>query len=151
MPVMYRAGAIAVIGGAETPPNGAWLRLIPYAHPLAYPWWSPTTRAVLEALTRGDVEGRTVLDYGCGASAILGLAAYAFGASCVHFAECKPDLLAIAEQQIKANGQKPRLDDETLYYDFALANLGDAFAIGILSKRTAHGLGTDKEGRVIRW
>ena len=54
------------------------------------------------------------------------------------------------QQQIRANGYVPRVDDG-FSYDFILANVGDAALVGEISNRSEHGIGTDKEGQVIRW
>ena len=142
----YRIGQFTVLGEHE---DGDGVRLLPHTHGNAYPWWSESTRNVLEALTEADVKGKRVLDYGAGASAILGLCAASLGAH-VDYAETDGELMAIAERQIKANGHAANRDTGKRY-DFVLANLGDAEAVGKVSKRAPHGLGTDKDGAVIRW
>jgi predicted nicotinamide N-methyase len=140
-------GSFTVVGEHE---EGPGIRLLPHTHGDAYPWWSESTRNVLDALRPEDVAGKRVLDFGCGASAILGLAAASLGAALVAYAESHPALWAIAQRQIEANGW-PVVADDGGTADFILANLGDAVAVGELSRRSLHGLGTDKEGQVIRW
>lgn len=146
---MFEIGPFTVIGEREAMPQGLAIRLLPHEHHAAFPWWSPTTQAVLVALGAEDIVGKRVLDFGCGASAILGLAASALGGR-VSYAEHMPELWAIAVTNIAANGLDPTQDDGGRH-EFILANLGDAYAVGQLAQRAPHGLGTDAEGQVIRW
>lgn len=143
---MFQIGQFTILGEHE---GGEGIRLLPHTHGNAYPWWSESTRNVLAALTAADVAGKRVLDFGCGASAILGLCAASLGAS-VSYAERDTELWGIAREQIIANGLTP-VEDDGGRYDFILANIGDAVAVGEVSTRSDHGIGTDNDGSVIRW
>lgn len=144
---MFQLGRFTVFGEHE---EGEGIRLLPHTHGNAYPWWSESTRNVLEALTEADVAGKRVLDLGCGASAILALAMAQLGAASVAIAERDPELMAIAQSQLAAN-RLPVLVDDGGVYDFIVANLGDALAVGEISTRSQHGIGTDRDGGIIRW
>jgi len=140
-------GQFTIIGEHE---EGEGIRLLPHTHGNAYPWWSESTRNVLESLTVEDVKGKRVLDFGCGASAILGLAAASLSAKSVDYAERDVELWAIAKTIVRRNAHSPS-PDTGKRYDFILANLGDAEQVGKVSVRSEHGIGTDKDGAVIRW
>ena len=145
MPVTI--GAFTILGEHE---QGEGIHLLPHTHGNAYPWWSESTRNVLEALTAADVAGKRVLDFGCGASAILGLCAASLGAKSVDYAEQDAELWAIAKNIVRRNSHAPS-PDTGKRYDFILANLGDAEQVGKVSVRSEHGIGTDRDGAVIRW
>jgi ribosomal protein L11 methylase PrmA len=115
----------------------------------AHPWWHISTRRCLEALTEADVKGKRVLDFGCGAAPILGLAASSLGAREVAYAEKIPALWEHAKKTIEANDLPP-LEDDGGTYDFILANIGDAYLLGQISKRSTHGIGTEGY-EVMRW
>lgn len=146
---MLTIGGFPIVGLDEEEEG---IRLVPHTHGDAYPWWSDTTKRVLEVLLPDDVMGKTVVDFGCGASAILGLAANWQDAASVTFVENHAELAQIAQQQLEANGISGKVLAETHdSYDFMLANLGNALDVGEASKLAAHGIGTDEQGEVIRW
>lgn len=149
---MYQLGSVKVYGAHEKDPGGWSVKLLPYAHPAAYGWWNVTTRQMLEVLSVKDVKGKKVLDFGCGASAILAIAAAKGGAKSVTACEIHPELADIARQQIEANGLDipvvPAVDSE---FDFVLANIGDAHLAGNLSRMGKHGIATGHGGELIRW
>lgn len=151
---MYEIGAFAVIGAHETEPDGFMpIRLLPHVHPNAHPWWSESTQAVLGAMVADgvDLAGKRVLDFGCGASAILAIAAARLGAD-VTAVEIHPELAALARQQIAANGLRLEVlaaTDEA--FDFALVNVGDAGLVGRISNQATHGVGTDAGGGLVTW
>ena len=144
----YTIGPIVVIGAAEPDvPNG--VRLLPIQHHAAYHWWSAPTKAVIEAM---DVTGKSVIDFGCGASAILAIAAARLGASSVVAVEIHPELAEIARQNIAGNGLDiPVLADIEGSAEYMVANLGDAQAVGAASVYAEHGIGTDRDGELVRW
>jgi len=155
---LYELGPIVVIGEDEPDvPNG--VRLLPIQHHAAYPWWSAPTSAILEVM---DVAGKTVIDFGCGASAILAIAAARLGASRVVAVEIQPELAEIARLNIAANRLDipvlPAIEGEADYMvanlgeaDYMVANLGDATLVGQASVYAGHGIGTDKAGELVRW
>ncbi len=145
---MYQIGErFAVIGEGETEPEGLVpIRLLPHFHHSAYPWWSESTAAVLAALP-DDLSGKTVLDFGCGASCILGLAAHALGAD-VTALDHHPEIAEIARRQ--ADGRFPVLMlDNGHDYDVILANIGDAHTVGTLASRAGLLIGTSKDGDLV--
>lgn len=150
---MYEIGRFTVVGEGESAPAGSpSIRLIPYAHYAAYPWWSTTTQAVLEALPELVHAGARVLDFGCGASAIVSIAIAELDAT-PYPVEVHPELASIAQRQLAANGLTMAVLAEPLAvpYDVAVANVGDAELVGRVSKLAAHGIGTDRDGNLIRW
>ncbi len=146
---MYEIGRFAVIGEHEPEPVGFLpIRLRPLNHHAAYPWWSETTQAMLRELPDLVTPGMRVLDFGCGATAILSLAVIALGAM-PYPVEIHPEIAALAGEQL---GEPPVPASPTLSaYDFALANVGDAALVGEVSRLAPHGLGTDKDGELVRW
>jgi len=135
-------------------PAGEHLPVVitPYSHPIGYPWWSASTRAVLGMLPELIDPGDRVLDFGCGPAAILAVAAARLRATVVAL-EAHPELAAIARQQIEANGLDiPVIEaDDGLPYDVILANIGDAVLVGTLSTRSPRGVGSDSEDGLIVW
>ncbi len=149
---MYQIGNLTVYGEHEEDPGGLSVKIVPYAHHAAYAWWSESTRDVLAAMDDLLIKGATVLDFGCGASAILALAAKAMGAKRVVACEISPEMAGIAMLQINANDTKIKvvpLDDEK--YDVILANVGDEELVAELMKRSTHGIGTRQDGTLLKW
>ena len=106
---------------------------------------------VIEAMVEADLGGKRVLDFGCGASAILSLVASELGADVVA-CEIHPAYAAEAKRQIAANELDiPVVATASGSFDFAVANVGDAHLVGEVSKLATHGVGTDSEGELIRW
>lgn len=149
---MYQLGPVAVYGEHEDDPGGLSVRIASYVSPGAYPWWSESTQAVLEAMTDLPVAGARVLDFGCGASAVLAITAAKMGAKEVIACEIHPEYAAIARRQIEANGLDiPVVAEAKGKFDIAVANIGDAVLAGQVSKLAKHGVATDKEGGIISW
>lgn len=120
----------------------------------AYPWWSETTRAVLEWMADANLAGARVLDFGCGGSAILALAAArVFGARSVECVENDERLVPIARRQLAANGIRRTVfrSVDAGKWDVALANVGDAHLVGEVSRLAKRGCGTDRDGSLITW
>lgn len=148
---MFRIGLVAVYGEHEADPGGLSVLILPHAIPGAYPWWSESTASVIESLRPEDVAGKKVLDFGCGASAILALVMAKMGAT-VTACEIHPIYAAEAERQIAANDFSiPVKAKVTGKFDFAVANVGDAVLVGQVSRLAKHGIGTDQQGELIRW
>jgi ribosomal protein L11 methylase PrmA len=149
---MYQLGPLVVIGQDEAAPDGWWVRLLPLVHVLSYPWWSDATEAVLAELAAVDLDGKAVLDFGCGDSAILSIAVAKRGAT-PHPVEINPEFVEIAQQQLAANGIDVLVSQAAAlaHYDFALANVGDAELVGKVSLLADHGIGTDRDGNLIKW
>ena len=145
---MYEIGRFAVIGQDEPEPDDLIsIRLLPHFHPSAYAWWNESTAAVLDALPY-DLTGKTVLDFGCGASCILGLAAHALGGD-VTALDRHPEIAEVARQQ--TGDRFPVLiEDDGRDYDVILANIGDAHTVGTLANRAGLLIGTSKEGDLLR-
>ncbi len=148
---MYKIGKFIVYGEHEDVPKGLSIKILPYSHNAAYGWWNESTRDVLIAMFDLPIKGATVLDLGCGASAILAIAAKKMGASEVVACELNPELLKIAQKQIDANGGDIELIqyDDDRKYDIILANVGDAELVEKLSKRTKKSLGTNVDGDLL--
>lgn len=148
---MYQlTDGVAVYGQHEDAPSNGVV-LVPH-EVAAYPWWSESTRRVIDSMP--DLAGKDVLDFGCGASAILGLVAVKVkGAATLTSVEEVAQYASIAEQQIAANGLNPdvRPAIESGRWDFALANVGDAALVGYVSTFADHGIGSDKDGSLIEW
>ena len=143
-----------MIGEHEPEPEGAFVRLLPFpfdAH--FFPWWSAETRSVLEAMAGVDLRGKHVVDFGCGASAILALAAGRLGAGQVTAIDRQPSLVAEARRQVAANMAAVNvvLGTEPVECDFLVANVGDAVLAGVASRYAPHGIATDNEGGLIQW
>ncbi|GAB4375544.1 MAG: 50S ribosomal protein L11 methyltransferase [Acidobacteriota bacterium] len=68
----------------------------------------PTTRGCLELLEPEDVDGRTVLDLGCG-SGILAIAAAALGARRVLALDNDPRVIDVAADNVRLNGAAARV------------------------------------------
>lgn len=152
---MYEVGSLAVYGEHEPHP-AEWpaVRLVPYVHPGAYPWFSASTQAVLRRMATMDLSGRTVLDFGCGASAILALAAARLGASRVVACDHAADQLPIATSQVEANGLTGVIEvvaeDPGGDFDVILANVGDAALLAELAPRAGVLLGTARARQQIQ-
>lgn len=71
----------------------------------------PTTALCLEWLASHDLQGKVVIDYGCG-SGILGVAALLLGASHVHAIDIDPQALTASQY----NAEKNRVQDRISYY-----------------------------------
>jgi ribosomal protein L11 methyltransferase len=86
----------------------------------------PTTRLCLEWLERAQLEGRTVLDYGCG-SGILAIAAAKLGAARVEGLDIDPNAVTAARDNAAVNGVKADFFDADHHpqaqYDIVLANI----------------------------
>ncbi len=148
----YAIGNLTVYGAHEDDPGGLSVRLTPHSHHAAYGWFSESTRAVLKAMEDLSIEGAKVLDLGCGASAILAIAAAKMGAASVVACEINPEMAAIAGRQIEANGLMiPVVASEKGKYDVIVANIGDAVLVGELSKRSKRGVGTAQDGELLPW
>ena len=87
-----------------------------------------TTALCLEWLDGIDVEGKTVLDVGCG-SGILGIAALALGAKSVMAVDIDPQALTATRQNAVSNGVAERLetaaelDPDSKSFDLVVANI----------------------------
>lgn len=150
-------GPVTVIGeDEETPSEGVVIRFLPFpASAHFFPWWDVTTVACLEELAARDLTGLHVVDFGCGATAILAMAALYFGAAKVTAVEKMPDLVEEARRQIEANGLSGDIEvilaKEAPPCDLMVANLGDAVLVGQHSPSSPHGFGTDSEGGLVAW
>lgn len=71
----------------------------------------PTTALCLEWLAAHDLQGKTVIDYGCG-SGILGVAALLLGAEHVHAIDIDPQALTAS----RYNAEKNQVADRISYY-----------------------------------
>lgn len=86
-----------------------------------------TTALCLEWLDNADIEGKTVLDLGCG-SGILGIAALKLGAKSVMAVDIDPQALTATRHNALANDVLDRLETAECLttgnrYDFVLANI----------------------------
>lgn len=151
---MFEIGDFRIYGvaeeGARDDPQG--IVLTPY-EVNAYPWWADSTKALLGGMAEMDFENATVLDFGTGASCILALAAYRLGAKKVVAYDVVEEYVEIARQQVAANEFPITVvsEDDGNSYDIILANIGDAHLVGQLSKRGKHGIGSSKDGEILRW
>lgn len=143
----------AVAPGEET--DLAGIVIIPHFHPSAYPWWSGETVKVLTAMEGFNFEGMDVLDFGCGASAVLSIAAARMGAASVVALEIHPELAEIAQSQVDANGLgdviKINPADAPWSYDIVLANLGfkTEYEAREVTQRGARYIATLTDGTVL--
>jgi ribosomal protein L11 methylase PrmA len=142
----YAIGDFIIYGEHEEDPGGLSIKIIP-----AYGWWNESTRKVLEAMVDLPIKGATVLDFGCGASAILALAAKRLGAKKVVACEHDKKQAKVAREQLKGMRVSVIEEDDGEKYDIILANVGDAEFVGRLSKRSKHGVGTSKDGDLLSW
>ncbi len=143
---MYEIGNFTVFGEHEDDPGGLSIKILPYSHSSAYGWWNKSTKAVLNTMFDLPIQGATVLDLGCGASAILSVAAKKMGAAKVVACEHNPELLEIAKLQIKANNLDIEVVAETKEeFDIILANVGDTELVEQLKTQSKQGIGTSKE------
>ena len=94
----YAISNFTVYGEHEDDPGGLSIKIVPYAHHAAYPWWSEPTRDVIAAMDELPIKGATVLDFGCGASAILALVARKMGATLV--LDARSESIADAQEQL---------------------------------------------------
>ncbi|AAU92846.1 MULTISPECIES: 50S ribosomal protein L11 methyltransferase [Methylococcus] len=88
----------------------------------------PTTALCLEWLDAADLQGASVLDYGCG-SGILGIAAALLGAAGVHAVDIDPQALAATVENARKNRVGDRIEVASpggladFDSDIALANI----------------------------
>lgn len=148
-------GPVTIIGEHETGPKDA-IKLLPFPFDHHFfRWWSDTTRDVLIAMGETDLRGLHVLDFGCGASAILAMAAVRMGAAKVTALDQIPSLIAEARRQLKANNLDKKVQlviaREPMPCDFLIANVGEALLAGKVSTAAPHGIATDNDGNLIRW
>ena len=146
---MYKMGEFTIYGDHEDDPGDLSIRLFPI-NIGTYPWWSKTTKAVLKEMHKLPIKGATVLDLGCGASAILSLASKKLGGK-VTACENVPEQLNVARIQLKDNDIELIEEDDNKEYDIIIANIGQIDMIEQLQKRSKHGICTSKEGEIIRW
>jgi len=151
---VYEIGRFAIYGEHEIEPTGkVGIRLMPHSHHAAYPWWSLSTQSVLARLERLDLTGKSVLDFGCGASCILGLAAARLG-GVVTAVEIHPELADIAQRQAEANPTLDvtvRADDPGGMFDVILANVGDAELLdGLVDRAREHFIGTARKRNLLQ-
>lgn len=90
----------------------------------------PTTALCLQWLDGADLEGRRVVDYGCG-SGILGIAALKLGAAEVIAVDHDPQALAATRENARRNGVVERL--RTLAPDEPLPGGADLLLANILA------------------
>jgi ribosomal protein L11 methyltransferase len=85
----------------------------------------PTTRMCLRWIAGHGIQGRDVLDYGCG-SGILAIAAARFGAARIHAVDIDPAAVSAAVENARANGVTLHAglpDVAQGRYDTVLANI----------------------------
>ncbi len=90
----------------------------------------PSTALCLEWLAGAELEGRRILDYGCG-SGVLGIAALKLGAVHAQATDIDPQALLATTENASSNGVAARLhssppehlDAPTASYDVVLANI----------------------------
>jgi ribosomal protein L11 methyltransferase len=87
----------------------------------------PTTAMCLETIDALPLEGRSMVDYGCG-SGILGIAALKLGARRVFAVDLDPQALTATRENAARNGVSDRLDTRTVgaelaASDFVFANI----------------------------
>ena len=145
---MIEIGGFTIYGTHEDDPGGLSVMLRPHAY--GYPFWSESTRRVLEAMRDLPIEGASVLDFGCGSSVILGLAAAKLGAREVVAVEHSPRILPQAKIQVEGRDIEV-LESTDKTFDIILANVGDAELVGRLSKQSGLGVGTSKDGNLLPW
>lgn len=151
----YDLGPVTVIGEGEAEAPGRWVRLLPARWDLHYyPWWKSTTVECIENIP--DCTGKTVIDFGCGATAIIALAAARMGASRVIAIDRQASLIEEAKRQVEANDLSAVVEcivatEPTEQVDYMIANVGDAVLVGEVSRWAAHGHGTDHDGNILRW
>lgn len=151
---MYQLTERVAVYGLGEPKDGPGIVIVPHESNAVYPWWSESTQTVLREMENLPLEGASVLDFGCGSAAILGLAAVLiFGAARADFIDNRRVVADFADKALLANGQ----DGPVLaappqgHWDFAFANVGDAALVGEVSLLATHGIGTGKEGDLIQW
>ena len=149
----YKVGGFTILADGEKPPaRSLGLTLLPFTDSAPHPWWSADTRALLEELPSLVTPGMRVLDFGCGAWAVLSLAVARLGATPFPV-EINSELARHAEACLAANGLEcpvpPAPDQER--YDYAIANVGDAPLVEAVAALAEHGIGTARDGSTIRW
>lgn len=151
----YQLTDRVTVAGLHEQAGKGIVRLVPTEVP-HYAWWNEATRSVLDEMARHIAPGyeQRVLDFGA-ATGILGLAAsVVFGAVHVQFIESVIPLQELCEQNARLNNLPSfavsgRWPDGR--FDFAVANVGDSELVQYVRKRVPHGIGTSKDGGLIRW
>lgn len=145
----YQLGPLTVLSHDE-PATGAWsVRLRPEGIIGAYPWWRDATRLVIESMAPLNLVGRRVLDFGCGSSAILSLAAHMRGARVTAY-DHVPEMTEGARRQVAGYEIRVVDEDDGSDYDVILANIGNEPVVRLLCARAPFVIGTAKRGDLIR-
>lgn len=150
---MYEIGQFAVIGEHERAiADRLCIRLMPITHMQGFPWWDRSTQDVMLRMPDLIAPGMRVLDFGCGSSAILAVAAHQLGAE-VDAVEVHDELRQIAQLHLDTNDVPTTVTAEIVgdRYDVVLANVGDALLVGVVSRYGDHGVGTAADSEVIIW
>jgi len=147
---VYKIGKFIIYGDHEDDPDGLSIKLFPYSGK-TYPWWSNSTKKVLEEMFNLPIKGATVLDLGCGSSAILALAAEKLGAAKIIGCEHDSILADMARKQVSGKNIKIIDKDDNIKYDIIIANLGEIEIIEKLKKRSKHGICTSEDDEILRW
>ncbi len=125
--------------GRPEPVDRVVLRVVP-DNGATYALTNASTAAMLVAMERADLDGKSVLDFGTG-SGVLALAARALGASDVTLLDHNPQALASAMGTLQVNNAAWAvdthilIDDDGQHYDVILANIGDGDLVTTLIDR----------------
>jgi ribosomal protein L11 methyltransferase len=103
-----------VCPSSEEPPSDPYAVVVRLDPGLAFGTGThPTTALCLQMLDALPLEGRTVIDYGCG-SGILGIAALKLGAAHVVGVDLDPQALIATRDNAHRNGVSERLETQTV-------------------------------------
>ncbi len=121
--------------GRPEPVDRVVLRVVP-DNGATYALTNASTAAMLVAMERADLDGKSVLDFGTG-SGILAVAATALGASRVLAIDHNPHALEAATATARSNVGpiSLSLEDDGAPYDVILANIGDGDLVTTLIDR----------------
>jgi 2-polyprenyl-3-methyl-5-hydroxy-6-metoxy-1,4-benzoquinol methylase len=152
MPIEF--GRFTIYGAHEVARGTMAITIVPHDHPQLFAWWHESTREVLGLLPK-SLTGKRVVDFGCGSTAILGIAMARLGAKNVTCVERNEELAELASKSLDANGVKGVIHAALApgqHFDFMAANLGnDSMELETLMTYADRGIYVGKDGAIETW